>query len=209
LSKRDVVIVSAEPGTTRDLIEVRLDIGGYPFTLVDTAGLREATGEVEREGIIRAGARARAADVVVRLADVTAPSGDGLRVAPGPGFSLKVGTKVDLVDSAAERERLSGVFDLLVSSKTGQGLDALVAWLGDFARTKMEPGESSLITRARHRSSLSTCREALIAALDGSRPLELRAEELRRATEALGRLTGRVDVEDLLDVIFRDFCIGK
>jgi tRNA modification GTPase len=129
--------------------------------------------------------------------------------AAGPGFSLYVGTKIDLVDSATERSRLSGLYDILVSSKTGEGLDKLIAWLGAFARDRMAPGESSLITRARHRSSLTAGREALLAALDSSNPLELRAEELRRATDALGRLTGRVDVEDLLDVIFRDFCIGK
>jgi tRNA modification GTPase len=209
LSKRNVAIVSAEPGTTRDLIEVRLDIGGYPFTLVDTAGLREATGEVEREGILRAAARARAADVAVRLADVTGELEVASEGAAGPAASLNVGTKIDLIDSAAERSRLRGFFDILVSSRTGEGLDDLIAWLAGFARDRMVPGESSLITRARHRSALTACRQALLEALDGSRALELRAEDLRWATEALGRLTGRVDVDDLLDVIFRDFCIGK
>jgi tRNA modification GTPase len=208
LSKRDVAIVSSEPGTTRDLIEVRLDIAGYPFTVVDTAGLRETEGAVEQEGMRRARSRAGAADVVLLLADVTVGE-RALRLTREASAVVRVGTKVDLIDSDEERGRLGRSFDILVSSKTGEGLGELVAWLAGFARNRMEQGESAVITRARHRSALAACREALQASLDASRPLELRAEELRRATDALGRLTGRVDVEDLLDVIFRDFCIGK
>ena len=210
LVKRDVAIVSREPGTTRDLIEVRLDVGGYPFTLIDTAGLRETQGEVEREGIRRARARAAAADVVLVLDDVTArpeaPGGDG------PSYDalvLTVGTKIDLIDSIAERARLAGGYDVLLSAKSGEGLDALFGRLGDFAKDRMQPTEASVITRARHRSALAACRDALVRAGKVSEPIELRAEDLRLATDALGRLTGRVDVEDLLDVIFRDFCIGK
>jgi len=203
LARRDVAIVSDEPGTTRDLIEVRLDVDGYPFTIVDTAGLRDAEGKVEREGIRRGRERAAAADLVLELADVTVSS------APPLSGALRVGTKVDLIDSASERERLSSAFDVLVSADTGEGIDALLARLAAFGRERMEPGESALITQARHRHALSACRSALLAALDERLALELRAEELRHATDALGRLTGRVDVEDLLDVIFRDFCIGK
>lgn len=205
LARREVAIVSPEPGTTRDLIEVRLDIAGYPFTLVDTAGLRRAEGAVEREGIRRAVARAEAADLVLAVAEAgtTAPA------RPVGAPAILVGTKADLIDSDSERARIRLGFDALVSSETGEGIDALLGLLAKFARERMEPGESSLITQARHRDALATCRSALSAALDGALPLELRAEELRRATDALGRLTGRVDVEDLLDVIFRDFCIGK
>jgi tRNA modification GTPase len=130
--------------------------------------------------------------------------------APSPvGAVISVGTKIDLVDSASERARLAAMVDVLVSAETGEGMDGLLALLARFGRERMEPGESSLITQARHRAALAACRDALIAALDAALPLELRAEELRHATDALGRLTGRVDVEDLLDVIFRDFCIGK
>ncbi len=205
-ARRDVAIVSDEPGTTRDLIEVRLDVGGYPFTIVDTAGLREAEGRVEQEGIRRARARAAAADLVIAVSDV--------RELPGPALGdagpvLRVGNKIDLIDSPTERARLAAAVDVLVSAETGEGIDSLLAELAAFARERMEPGESSLITQARHRDALEACRRALLSALGHALPLELRAEELRHATDALGRLTGRVDVEDLLDFIFRDFCIGK
>jgi tRNA modification GTPase len=205
LARRDVAIVSEEAGTTRDLIEVRLDIDGYPFTIVDTAGLREASGAVEREGIRRARLRAGAADLVLAVGDATAP----VPAVTPDGPLLRVGTKADLIDSPEERSRLGATFDVLVSSVTGEGIDRLLALLAGFAREHMAPCESALITRARHRAGLTTCRNALVAALNLHLPLELRAEELRHATDALGRLTGRVDVEDLLDVIFRDFCIGK
>jgi tRNA modification GTPase len=205
LARRDVAIVSEEAGTTRDLIEVRLDIDGYPFTIVDTAGLRQASGAVEREGMRRARLRAGAADLVLAVADATVPAPE----APADAAVLRVGTKADLIGSPEERSRLGEIFDVLVSSVTGEGIDRLLALLAGFARERMAPRESALITRARHRAGLTACRDALIVALDPELPLELRAEELRHATDALGRLTGRVDVEDLLDVIFRDFCIGK
>jgi tRNA modification GTPase len=205
LARRDVAIVSPEPGTTRDLIEVRLDVAGYPFTIVDTAGLRETDGAVEREGMRRARARAEAADLVLALDDVA----QARTAAPSTGSVIAVGTKADLIDSDSERIRLAAMFDVLVSAETGAGLDALVARLADFGRFRMESSEAAPITQARHRAALAACRDALGAARDDALPLELRAEELRHATEALGRLTGRVDVEDLLDVIFRDFCIGK
>ncbi len=204
IAKRDVAIVTPEPGTTRDLIEVRLDLDGYPVTLVDTAGLREAEGLVEREGIRRAEERAARADMVLWLEDVTVPGGT-----PYPD-SFTIGTKIDLIDSAAERSRLSARFHRLVSSSTGEGIAELLAALGAAVRDRLQPQESVLLTRSRHRTALSDCLEALRQALeDGRRPIELRAEDLRRAGDALGRITGRIDVEDLLDVIFREFCIGK
>jgi tRNA modification GTPase len=207
LARRDVAIVSPEPGTTRDLIEVRLDVGGYPFTIVDTAGFRDAGGAVEREGIRRAEARAGAADLVIAIEDVTGPRGT---VAPANlAPAIRVGTKLDLIDSGEERNHLVERYDLVVSAQTGEGIDALLARLLDFARREMAPGETALVSRARHREALSACGEALVRAADRAIPLELRAEELRHASDALGRLTGRIDVEDLLDVIFRDFCIGK
>jgi len=207
LARRDVAIVSPEPGTTRDAIEVRLDVAGYPFILVDTAGLRETDGAVEREGMRRARSRARGADLVLAVDDVTSAV---VRLAvDGDAPVLRVGAKADLIDSGEERRRLSDVFDVLVSARTGDGLDALLERLEQFAKERMEPGESSLITRARHRAALETCRDALVRSADPGLPLELRAEELRHASDALARLTGRIDVEDLLDVIFREFCIGK
>jgi tRNA modification GTPase len=203
IARREVAIVTPEPGTTRDLIEVRLDLGGYPATLVDTAGLRDGQGPIEREGIRRAEKRAADADLVLWLADATGPATTAL-----PG-ALTVATKIDLIESESERSRLAGGFDCRVSTVTGEGIDDLLALVT--RRVAVDPPiESPLVTRARHRTALASCLEAIRAALtDDRRPLELRAEDLRRAGDALGRVTGRIGVEDLLDVIFRDFCIGK
>ena len=202
IARRDVAIVTPEPGTTRDLIEVRLDLGGYPVTLVDTAGLREAAGAIEQEGIRRAQERAAGADIVLWLADATVA---GTPQAP-PG-AIFVATKIDLVDATERSASVAGA-DLRVSAKTGEGIDALLALLTARLADTSSPLESPVITRARHRAALEACLSAVRAAVAGG-PLELRAEELRHAADALGRITGRIDVEDLLDVIFRDFCIGK
>ncbi len=207
LARRDVAIVAPEPGTTRDLIEVRLDLGGYPVSLVDTAGLREAEGAVEAEGIRRAEERAKAADLVLWLCEMSA-----LPEAPPDDLQthvLRIGTKADLVDSAEERSRLAGAFDLTISTRSGQGMETLLAELEGLVRAVMAPAESPLITRSRYRHALAACRASIIAARSTAAGAEVVAEELRRATDALGRITGRVDVEDLLDVIFREFCIGK
>ena len=206
IAQRDVAIVTPEPGTTRDLIEVRLDLGGYPVTLVDTAGLREADSVVEQEGIRRAEERAAKADVVVWLRDVT---DDDRGTGPLPG-AVTVGTKIDLIDSEGERLRRTAGFDVILSARTGEGVSSLLALLAGRVADHLPAAESILTTRSRHRTALLGCLEALHCALDEpDRPIELRAEDLRRAGDALGRITGRIDVEDLLDVIFRDFCIGK
>jgi tRNA modification GTPase len=206
LARRDVAIVAAEPGTTRDLIEIHLDLGGFPATLVDTAGMREAVGEVESEGIRRATQRAGIADLVLALSDVT---GEAFEMSDGGTVPvLRVGTKVDLIDSGDERCRQANGFDVVVSSRTGEGLGALCDRIAEHLAAELAPGESPLITRARHRDALVSCRASIEAALAGGED-EIRAEELRRATIALGRITGRVDVEDVLDVIFQEFCIGK
>jgi tRNA modification GTPase len=208
LARREVAIVAPEPGTTRDLIEVRLDLGGLPATVIDTAGLREASGGVELEGIRRARARAEGADLVLWLTDAAAGSEGEEVLSDVP--AIRVGSKVDLIDSQAERSRLRQRFDVVLSAKTGDGVDALLTMLAERVGAEGNAGETPLITRSRYRSALRACVEAIDAALDeDGQALELRAEELRRAGVALGRITGRVDVEDLLDVIFRDFCIGK
>jgi tRNA modification GTPase len=204
IANRDVAIVTPEPGTTRDLIEVRLDLGGFAATLVDTAGIREAAGVVEREGIRRAEVRAQAADIILWLDAVnTAP-------APAPPGALRVGTKIDLVDSDAERALLAAGFDAIVSGVSGAGIADLLALLTSRLARLMPAAEAPLATRARHRAAVAATGAAIDAALaEDGRPLELRAEDLRRAGDALGRITGRIDVEDLLDVIFHEFCIGK
>jgi tRNA modification GTPase len=207
LAGRDMAIVTEEPGTTRDLIEVRLDLGGFPATMVDTAGMREAVGLVEAEGIRRAEERAGRADLVLWLSDLSAGIVRPPQDLEGP--VIRVATKLDLVDSPIERSAGDAGFDLAISTVTGEGISELVDRLEGFIGREFVPSESPLITRARYRSELQACREALLAAVAGAEGIELRAEELRRATDALGRITGRVDVEDLLDVIFSEFCIGK
>lgn len=204
LAGREAAIVSDEAGTTRDVLEVRLDIGGVPVTLADTAGLRDAAGAVEREGVRRALARAEAADLrIVMVAPGTGGIDSDFALAR-PG-DLRVVNKIDLGTPVP-----SGVIG--ISALTGQGLDALEAALAERVGTAYETREHPVITRARHREGLADCAAALgraEAALKASRAAELVAEDLRLAARALGRITGRVDVEDLLDVIFRDFCIGK
>jgi tRNA modification GTPase len=204
LAKRDVAIVSEEAGTTRDVIEVHLDLGGVPVILTDTAGLREAAGQVEAEGVRRALARAEAADVVVWLVDATAPVWE-------PPAALKAKScvvalnKIDLAPGAGE-----GRNALPVSARTGQGLEGLIGTLEDQAALATEGGGGSpLITRARHRVELEGTRDALQRFGDASLSPELKAEELRIATHHLGRLTGRIDVEEVLGAIFAEFCIGK
>ncbi len=123
---------------------------------------------------------------------------------------MRVGTKIDLVDSDAERARVAADYDYVVSSLSGEGVAGLLAGLGQRLAEELGGGESVVATRARHRAALRACAEAIEAALrDDGRGLELRAEDLRRAGDALGRVTGRIGVEEMLDVVFRDFCIGK
>lgn len=207
LSQRDVAIVSDEPGTTRDAIEVHLDLGGYPVTLIDTAGLRDSTGEIEIEGMRRTRARAGSADLVLWLVDAGAPQWEPPEnlTEAAPGIILVL-NKIDLgkPDQHPSREVME------ISARTGAGLDDLVAKLAIEAAEGVDAGEPAMVTRARQRLELETCQEALLAFLAGkSSELELRAEDLRVAAFALGRLSGRVDVEDVLDRIFGDFCIGK
>lgn len=209
LARRDVAIVTAEAGTTRDLIEVHVDLNGYPMTIVDTAGLREADGLVEREGIRRARNRAAAADLVLWLE----PS-DGEAASPFPDNLAcpvwRVTTKADVAwmgstDSDSKQE--SG---LAISVVTGQGLHALETELGAFAAATCAAGDEPMISRARHRQHLEVgLRHLDVAIANGFLPLELRAEELRAAGEAIGRVTGKVDVEEWLGVIFSEFCVGK
>ncbi len=214
LARRDVAIVSEEAGTTRDVIEVHLDLGGVAAIVADTAGLRIAEGRVESEGVRRAEQRIADADVVVVVFDGSADEGlrdAGERMAVLDNAIL-VANKSDLFDTPDLQEKTAGwdgpVF--AISAKTGEGLDLVIEALTSRARGLAGTGEDVAITRLRHRRALEDCRDALERTLgaDPESP-ELAGEDLRRAVHALGRVTGRVDVEDLLDVIFADFCIGK
>jgi tRNA modification GTPase len=206
LGRRDAAIVSEEPGTTRDVIELHLDLAGFPVTLIDTAGVREAQGGVEREGIRRTVARARDADLVLWLVDAASPVPE-----PPPDMTVQSGRLLRVLNKTDIAQPAAGGADMLpISATTGAGIDALLAELAIRAAALMEAGEPAFVTRARQRIELEACRDALQAFLAGEPlELELRAEDLRVAARALGRVTGKVDVEDVLDRIFGDFCIGK
>jgi tRNA modification GTPase len=211
LARRDVVIVSEEAGTTRDVIEVRLDLDGLPIVVSDTAGIREAAGKVEEEGIRRTLGRARSADLVLWMVDATnldAPVPAALDVRAER--LLVVVNKFDLLDGKVLQPLPAGA--IAISALTGFGLDRLTLRLAGFARARIGPdgGETPVLTQARHRQQLDRCRAALASFLASpAEELELRAEDLRRAAQALGRLTGAIDVEDVLGEIFGRFCIGK
>ncbi|MBX3596564.1 MAG: tRNA uridine-5-carboxymethylaminomethyl(34) synthesis GTPase MnmE [Rhizobiaceae bacterium] len=197
LTRRDVALVSDEPGTTRDLIEVALDLNGIKVRVTDTAGIREGAGKVETLGIERAKERASKADLVLHLRDLTSAG-------PIDEFpdAVKIGTKADLFDA------ISG--DLVISTQTGQGISALLDLIERRARDALGRQGDLLPSRERHISLLKNAVGHLRDALGGYGGLvELQAEALRYASDEVGKVTGRVDVEDILDVIFSRFCIGK
>ncbi len=219
LAKREAAIVSSIAGTTRDIIEVHLDLGGYPVILADTAGLRESNDAIESEGVKRALARAEKSDLKLLVFDGEQwPQKDEATRKLQDDNSLVLVSKADLIEGfgigalgfAKEEFPTPNrpLIPVLISTKTGAGiaelLDRLIAEIDlRFAGSGTPP-----LTRARHRAALEECLGHLRRALVAS-AAELRAEDVRLALRALGRITGRVDVEDLLDVIFRDFCIGK
>jgi tRNA modification GTPase len=211
LARRDAAIVSETAGTTRDVIEVHLDLGGWPVVLADTAGLRQSTDAIEQEGVRRARARAAQADLRLLVLDA---SGDWRRemadlTASTDGWDaardIVVANKVDLAPIDAV-----GLSPL--SAKSGAGLPDLLALMERSVGLVMEKGTESAgvppLTRARHREALIEAHQALGRALVAPE-IALAAEDLRMALRAIGRITGTVRVEELLDVIFRDFCIGK
>jgi tRNA modification GTPase len=245
IAKREAAIVSPYAGTTRDVIEVHLDLRGLPVTLLDTAGIRETDDPVELEGVRRARERANAADLVLWVVDASGAADSPLAAGPSvekmaaPMWVIR--NKTDLTqrtergsqngarnESACRvnkplrnvvNDQLAGrsefqfsgsepAFDL--SAKSGEGFEALLEQLTKHAETYLVGAESALVTRERHRHALEDVVAALRRALRGDPDREdLLAEELRIAAQSLGRLTGRVDVEDVLEAIFRDFCIGK
>jgi tRNA modification GTPase len=199
LARREVAIVSPYAGTTRDVIEVQLDLDGYPVTVIDTAGIRETEDPVEQEGVRRARARAAEADLVLWLFDSAAAVRPDETATP----LWMVRNKIDLgiVGSSADFE---------ISADRGDGIPALISSLVGFAQDFFGADEGGLITRDRQRQLLQqaaiSLQRSILMFEEGE---ELAAEDLRVAAYALGRLLGRVDVEDILDVIFREFCIGK
>lgn len=205
LARREAAIVSPYAGTTRDVIEVHLDLDGYPVTLIDTAGLRDTEDPVEQEGVRRARERARTSDLVLWLVDAAGEAAPPQATDDHAPVWI-VRNKIDLVGGVGEG-RPEG---FAISAASGEGVAGLVETLVAYARDFFGSGETALVSRARHRTLLRETAEALRRAEQAAgQGDELIAEELRIAIHSLGRLTGRVDVEDVLDVIFREFCIGK
>ncbi|MDF3024194.1 MAG: tRNA uridine-5-carboxymethylaminomethyl(34) synthesis GTPase MnmE [Alphaproteobacteria bacterium] len=200
LARRDVAIVSEEAGTTRDVIEVHLDLGGYPVILADTAGLRETENRIEAEGIRRAENAARDADLKIALFDGTLPEKDAETMKLVDENTVVVFTKADI----AKKQ----IPEIQVSSSTGEGIDTLLKQISAAIGIAFKSKPGPVLTRERHRTALLDTASALDRCLATQAP-ELAAEDLRLALRALGTITGRVHVEDLLDKIFRDFCIGK
>ncbi len=209
LALRDAAIVSEEAGTTRDVVEVVMDIAGFEVILADTAGIRESAGAIESEGIRRARDLAKSADIKLVVIDAENASEQGAEVAELVDAScIIVANKSDL-GGLSQNWTLAGQSCLAISCLTGAGLDSLMAAIEN-RLLELWPDEESGpgASRERHRSGV----EAAVAALDrasGATLPELLSEDLRMASRSLGRVTGRVDVEDLLDLVFRDFCIGK
>jgi tRNA modification GTPase len=212
LARREVAIVSPHAGTTRDVIEVQLDLDGYPVTVIDTAGIRETEDPVEQEGVRRARARAEDADLVLWLVEgERAGDPDTMRLlqtsddkdGPSSGPVWIVRNKIDLGGAGSRGE-------FGISASRGDGIPELVDALVEFAAEFFGTTEGALVTRARQRDLLRRASDSLRRSLElVEEGEELAAEELRAAAYALGRLLGRVDVEDVLGAIFQKFCIGK
>ena len=210
IAQRDAAIVAETAGTTRDVIEVRADLAGYPVVFVDTAGLRgeAGAGAVEQEGMARARSQAENADLVLHVIDASAPSSaDRAPDGRAPGFEaddgrvIAVANKIDLAQPPAGA-------GFGVSARTGAGIGGLLDAIGAGAVAAMASSGHPALTRLRHRQCLEDAAAALKRAVTATEA-ELYAEDLRLALRAMDRLIGRTDVEDLLDLIFRDFCIGK
>ena len=203
LAGRDVAITSPIPGTTRDLIEVFLDLRGYPVILVDTAGIRDAHDPIEQEGVARARRRAESADLMLWLSD----GGEGQAPPAMESPTLAVRTKIDLKgpDTLA-----AGPTDLAISAKTGAGVDRLLDVIAELAEERMSSREPALLTLERHRRGFQDARQALASTLlpDAAEP-ELIAEDFRRAAAAMDRIVGRIGIEEVLGEIFARLCVGK
>ncbi len=210
LARREAAIVSPIAGTTRDVVEVRLVLAGYPVWVADTAGLREASDVIEAEGVRRALERAEEADLRIWVSDATDVSRETLPGAEVRQGDLRVLNKADLLSSAPVEAGGGDVF--VVSARSGAGFDAFERRVAQIVRERLETDEAPLVTRARHRELVEEALGAVERALEGARigmGAELVSEDLRLAARALGRITGSIDAEDLLDRIFSQFCVGK
>lgn len=201
LTKKDVAIVSAVAGTTRDVVEAHLDVDGFPVILADTAGLREQADMIEAEGIRRAVARAEAADLILNVSDAQKyPNANALPKSVDPKNVIVVWNKADLA--------LLPVSEMSVSALTGAGIGELWQKIRSVLQDRFDGSNTCALTHERYRVALNEAVQALERSL-AIDEIELKAEELRLAARAVGRITGRIENDELLDVIFHQFCIGK
>ena len=211
LAQRDVAIVSPQAGTTRDVLEVHLDIHGYPVVIADTAGLRATEDAIEQMGIERATARAAEADLKLALFDLTKPL-DSTTQKLVDNQTIIIGTKqlqAGAQDIAVFKKRFHGKTYTLIDTPADAGINELLNLLHQQLQQIFErPSEQPLLTRARHREALQAALDTLTRSQQAALP-ELQAEDWRLALRSIGRLTGQVHPEELLDIVFREFCIGK
>ena len=208
LSKREVAIVSEEEGTTRDIIEIYLNVDGYPVILADTAGIRETKSEVERKGISLALDKSKEADLNIIVIDNCAHIIDDNIKKLISKDSIVILNKSDI---NAKPNHVFDVETLLVSVKKNQNIDHLIKILKEKLDKKYIKNSNTLITRERHRIKLKDCLDEINKFLkkEKNKDIELAAEDLRLAIRHLGGIVGKVDVEEILGSIFKDFCIGK
>ncbi|MCI5048886.1 MAG: tRNA uridine-5-carboxymethylaminomethyl(34) synthesis GTPase MnmE [Rickettsiales bacterium] len=208
LAKRDVAIVSDIAGTTRDMIEVHLDIDGHAVTLIDTAGLRETEEAIEKEGIKRAKERAKHSDITLLMVENISDAEEYINNIDASGDNtLLILNKTDLSDHDPDSLD-SGLKTIAISCKTGDGFDALIESLKTHIRHRISADANPVITRARHREQLQSALSRLRDSVSQDE-LELKCEDLRSAAFAIGNITGKIDLDEVLDVIFHSFCIGK
>ena len=205
--KRDAAIVSSIAGTTRDIIEVFLDLDGFPVILADTAGLREAKDIIEEEGIKRALKRAASANLKLAVFDgAKYPEMDKETLSLCDKNTLKIINKSDLLGNHNVITKENDV--ILTNSLTGKGLDAVLDAIKKRVSDELSLKENPALTQIRHRESLTECAEALSRALTAPQT-DLKTEDLRLASRALGKITGQITVDEVLDIVFKEFCIGK
>lgn len=205
LAKNDVAIVSDISGTTRDVINVKIDLDGYPVQLFDTAGIRQTEDIIEQEGVRRAIKLANDADLVLFLIDATDRTFDHIKFLEDYTFKkdpLIIANKSDL---SSNRNISNATY---ISAKSGENLDIILALLKKYVIENYSISEEPLITRVRYRNLLIRANE-LLSQFDKNLHLDISAELVRQAASELGYITGKVDVEDVLDKIFSSFCIGK
>lgn len=202
LAARDVAIISDEAGTTRDLLEVKLNLNGVATYVTDTAGIRETTGKVEQIGIQRAMDKAADADLILYIEDISNPV--TVDISDFQTDIWTIGNKADLISASSSK------YDYLISTKNNEGISSLLDQLSTYITEKTKLQNDVVPTRRRHIDLLNQCKLEIQKAYKSEQlPLELRAENLRTASQFLGKITGDVDVEDILDLVFSQFCIGK